>query len=223
MKITSAILSIPPYISTTWKDVSSLHVKADKDLFTLVVILHTHVQIEVPSLSKATIDAIFEAHASFAESDSQSAKESSFIEGPLSFTLPLKADGPIDSFGFAMQHNLEQANLPPIPPDVLKKITEITRAFHLDEIPFEAQENCNCLHCQIVRAISSQASAPTEEVVQDAELKFCDWDIEQTKEKVYRVTSRLDPSEYYDVYLGTPVSCTCGSNTCEHIRNALLH
>ena len=63
MKITSRILSIPPYLSTTWKNISSLYVNAEEDRLTLVVRLQNQIQVEVPGLSKELIHEIFEAHS----------------------------------------------------------------------------------------------------------------------------------------------------------------
>ena len=31
----------------------------------------------------------------------------------------------------------------------------------------------------------------------------------------------LDPNEHYNVFLGTPLGCTCGEKDCEHIRAVL--
>src|SRR5277367_817608 len=123
MKITSTILSIPPYLSTTWKNISSLLIREEKGHFTLVVILQNRVQVEVPGLDKATVDSIFEAHARYAETETEASVFKNPLDGPFNFSLPLKANGPIDSLGMSMQHNEEQANLPPLPPDVLNKIT----------------------------------------------------------------------------------------------------
>lgn len=221
MKITTSILSIPPYLSTTWKNISSLHVREERGAFTLVVILQNRVQVEVPHLDKGTIDAIFEAHAQYAE---ESAPKKLPIAGPFSFSLPLKADGPIDTLGSAMQHNPEQANLPPIPPELLKKITMIARSFGLDDASAlqKAEPHCNCTYCQIARALQGEEpkEMPAEEVT-EADLHFRDWEIKKTGDHLYDVSNPLEPNERYGVFLGTPLGCTCGSKNCEHIRAVL--
>jgi hypothetical protein len=223
MKITTTILSIPPYISTTWKNISSLHVKDGGSAYTLVVILQNRVQVEVPGLDKETIDAVFEAHAHSAE-ESAPKNMISPIDGPFSFSLPLKPGSPIDTLGSGMQHNPEQANLPPISPDILKKLTMIARAFGLEDasaLP-KAEPHCNCTYCQVTRAL--QGESPMEEPIEEVtaeDLTFRNWEIKQTADQLYSVTNPLDPNEHYSVFLGTPLGCTCGAKNCEHIRAVL--
>ncbi len=221
MKITGTILSIPPYLSTTWKNIASLHVREERGAFTLVVILQNRVSVEVPGLDKASIDEIFEAHAR--SSEETTPKIFNPLEGPFSFNLPLKADGgPIDTLGSSMQHNPEQANLPPLPPEVLKKITMIAQAFGLEDtsaLP-KAEPHCNCIYCQIARSLNSEIEEPAEEVTAE-DLSFRNWEIKQTGEQLYTVTNPLDSNEHYNIFLGTPLGCTCGSKNCEHIRAVL--
>ncbi|MBX7067370.1 MAG: hypothetical protein K1X28_09075 [Parachlamydiales bacterium] len=221
MKITSKILSIPPYLSTTWKNISSLHVRPDGTLFTLVVLLQNRAQIEVPNLDKTTIDEIFEAHA-------RSADEEGFplfpLDSPFSFSLPLGSDGLLDSSGGpSFQHNPDQASLPPLQPELLKKIAIVTRSFGLEEFLTKAEEGCNCMYCQLCRTVESEkqdGEEKLEEVTQE-DLRFRDWEIEQKADQLYRVTNPLDENEHYDVFLGTPIGCTCGSKNCEHIQAVL--
>lgn len=220
MKLTSTLLSIPPYISTTWENISSLHMRPEGSLYTLIVILQNQVQVEVPGLNKETIDEIFEAHARFTENKGLSKNP---LEGPFHFNLPVKSDGSFESLATSMQHNPEQANLPPIPPEVLKKIILIARAFGLEATPFSKPEpNCNCVYCQLNRTLQGEvASAEQMEEVSQEDLKFRDWEIQQSAEKLYVVTNPLEPNEQYTVFLGTPIGCTCGSKNCEHIRAVL--
>lgn len=224
MKITSSILSIPPYLSTTWKNISSLHMREEKGSFTLVVILQNRVQVEVPGLDKATVDSIFEAHARYAESGETPLAKSPF-DLPFNFSLPLKADGPIDSLGASMQHNPEQSNLPPMPPEVLDKITTIAKAFGLEDtsaLP-KPEPDCNCIYCQVSRSLHGEPRIEKhdEEVISDEDLKFRNWDVKQAADKLYTVTNPLDQNEYYSVFLGEPLGCTCGQKNCEHIRAVL--
>ena len=53
------------------------------------------------------------------------------------------------------------------------------------------------------------------------ELQFKDWEIAQKDGKLYHVINPLDKNEYYDVFLGDPIGCTCGNKNCEHIRAVL--
>ncbi len=216
MKITSKMLSIPPYLSTTWKNILSLHVRSEGRLFTLVVLLQNRAQVEVPGLNKETIDEIFEAHARSTD------QEGGLLDSPFSFSIPFKPNGGglMDSLSTSMQHNPEQSNLPPIPPDVLNKIAMITKAFGAEDLSSlpEPEPDCNCVYCQVNRAIQSKE----EETVSDEDLKFrSNWEVKQKGDDLYTVTNTLDPNEHYDVFLGTPLGCTCGSKNCDHIRTVL--
>lgn len=200
MKITTTILSIPPYLSTTWKNISSLHVKQIGTNHTLVVILQNRVQVEVPHLDKATIDEIFEAHARASEENAP-------------FRLPVRPEE-------TMQHNPEQANMPPLPPEILQKLSAVARALGFEDTSIlpQAEPHCNCVYCQVVRSLYP---ADTVEEVSNEELTFRDWEIKQSGEQLYEVTNPLDKNEKYNVFLGTPIGCTCGEKNCEHIRAVL--
>lgn len=203
MKITPKVLSIPPYLSTTWKNISSLHVKEEKGSFTLLAILQSGVQAKVPNLSEVEVNAIFEAHAHYAEGKN-------------------KDPNSIESLASSMQHNPEQANLPPLPPDVLKKLSDLAKSVGLENAGdlVQAEPHCNCVYCQVVKALQGE-TAPIEEEVTDDDLKFKTWDIQQKNTKLYTATNPLDPNEYYTVFLGEPIGCTCGHKNCEHLRAVL--
>lgn len=217
MKITSKILSIPPYLSTTWRNISSLHIRPAGDLFTLVVLLQNQAQIEVPDLDKQTVDEIFEAHL---RASGEEALPQFPTDSPFSFSLPLTGSGLMDAAGPSFQHTPEQANLPPLLPEILKKIAAVAKAFGVEDfaITAKAEVGCNCMHCQLVRAM--QSDTEIEEITQE-DLRFRDWEVEETGEKLYSVTNPLDANEKYSVFLGTPIGCTCGSKNCEHIRAVL--
>lgn len=220
MKINDKILSIPPYISTSWKNINSI--LSDKN--NLIIILNTNAKIIIPNLEKPTMELIFNAHEKHLDADSEKpSKPNSFSMG---FPLKIGAEG-IESLGSAMQHNPAQANAPDIPEEVLKKIASISKIMELesqDMLP-KAEPHCNCVYCQIARAISGEAKPPppeeNEEIVSEEDLKFKTWDIEQTGENLYSVINPLNNNEKYTVFLGTPVGCTCGKKNCEHIKAVL--
>lgn len=218
MKITPRLLSIPPYISTAWKNVSSLFVRERQIGQVLVVSLLDGSQVEIPNLAKEEIDAIFQAHAELSTWESSIPRN--LLDGSFSFNLPIKTDGSmLESIGSQMQHNPEQSDLPPIPPHVLEKIKVILRSLGLEDASVleKAESNCNCIYCQLARSLQEEP----EEVVEESELKFRDWEVSQKEEKLYHVVNPLDKNEYYDVYLGDPIGCTCGTKNCEHIRAVL--
>lgn len=243
MKITSQILSIPPYISTSWKNIASLHVENLSDSLTLIVTLLNGTRIEVPYLEPMMVEAIFAAHARYLEQGEKPVPPKPFFATPpissipeagqlLSLEIPLR-NGMADmgGFGTLLQHNAEQAAGPDLPPDILEKITLMSQSMGIDDpnaMP-QPEPGCNCMRCQIARAMQAgitgekciREEKEEEEIVSDDELKFQDWIISQSNEKLYVVTNPLDKTEQYNVFLGDPVGCTCGEHHCEHIRAVL--
>lgn len=240
MNINSQILSIPPYISTSWKNIASLHVENRPPFFVLIATLHSGVRIEVPHLEPSMIEAVFAAHARFLEQDEKTASPKAPPRMPLNFLggqeklmsleLPLKNSLiDMEGLGLLLQHNPEQSSSPELPSEVLDKITEIARSMEIDDINAapKPEPHCNCMRCQIARAMQAGISVgedrkeEPEEIVLDEELKFRTWDVAQTNDKLYIVTNPLDSKEQYNVFLGEPIGCTCGACHCEHIRAVL--
>jgi len=215
MIITAEILSIPPYLSTSWKNIASLHAVPAGDQFTLVATLNSGASISIPSLSKQDIDTIFEAHARYGSSRPQLR-----IEPPIGVPMPAN----VDLLNATMQHNPEQADSPEIPKEILEKIAAIAKVLGLNdvsELP-KPEPHCNCPFCQIARAFHGcETEAKIDEHVTDKDLQFRSWDIKQTAENLYDVTNPLDDKERYTVFLGDPIGCTCGQKNCEHIRAVL--
>jgi hypothetical protein len=219
MKITPQVLSIPPYISTIWDNIVTLKSEGPIENLTLLIHLKTGEVISVPSLKKEEIELIFEKHVEYGEL--LLPKENSKFPLPFSFSLPMKGDGSLASFGDSMNHNPEQSDLPEIPPDILNKVTVIAKAFGFDELtsPEDAKEDCNCIFCQLKRALNPVEHL--EEKISAEDLHFRDWEIEEMSEKLFCVTSPLDKNEQYNVYLGEPIGCTCGEKNCEHMKAVL--
>lgn len=207
VKISPKVLSISPHISTPWKNIASLQVKEG----TLMIFLTDETHVKIPSLDQVAIDSIFEAHARYAVSSSP-------FDSPYSFSLPFSSDGQILP---PMSHNPQQADLAPLPPEVLQKIATIAKALGLEDsnqLP-QAEPNCSCLFCQVVRTM--QGEKEEEPFVDDKELTFRSWDVQQTADKLYIVVNPLDKNEQYNVFLGEPLGCTCGQKNCDHIRAVL--
>lgn len=244
MKINKKIFSLPPYISTTWNHIESLHMEDDA----LIVSLKSGEAVEIPNLRPELLETIFEAHASFIETGEgpSSAKrhhsqetaarlpQINFFSEQGEFPFKIGTGG-MESFQAAMQHNPQQAHLDNLPDEVLNKIRSLSRVL----IPKEDLENapkgephCNCMYCQIARALQEgwgeepawtgdQKQTSLIEEVNEQELQFQQWNIEQTDQKMFTVTNRLDEEEKYNVFLGSPVGCTCGHQGCEHILAVL--
>lgn len=225
MQINSKILSIPPYISTAWRNIASLHVEID----TLVITLNNSARIQIPQLEGSIIEAIFKAHAKYMQLEQPQTKPAKIPhnESSLSFGIPLKPGMGLESFGSLLQHNPEQSDSPDLPNELLSKITSLSKTMPVndpDMIP-KPEPHCNCAHCQISKALqtgfNSKLQQVEEEIVSDEDLKFHTWDIAQSGDKLYTVTSVLDNQEHYNVYLGEPLGCTCGEKNCEHIKAVL--
>lgn len=247
MKINRKILSIPPHISTSWKNISSLHIIPENQEKTLIVTLTNNSIIKIPGLDDATIQEIFSMHSNSLEQESEQELPSQELtpkqpkstnpfafggESALTFGFPVKL-GDMDSignFGSLLQHSQEQANSPALPEEMIKKVTSISKAIGLDKqlenMP-KAEPHCNCPYCQIARAlheeqpIAQKEPKVKEEEVSDEELKFREWDIKEIGKDFYEVRNPFDPIEHYQVFLGNPIGCTCGHKNCEHIKAVL--
>lgn len=238
MKINSKVLSIPPFLSTSWKNVYSIQMEGlEHDDPFLVIFLTNGIRVELPPLDTVTIEAIFVTHAKYIEElpskvSSLSQNNARNNEPLLSLGIPPIKLGSlgIEHFGAAMQHNPNETNSPDIPQEIKDKISAISKVMGIEdpEMLPKAEPHCNCTHCQIARAIRNEKeefkeklSEEIEEEVTSEDLRFHLWDISQTNEKLYVVSNPLDAQENYNVFLGDPVGCTCGQKNCEHIRAVL--
>jgi hypothetical protein len=231
MKINNKILKIPPYICTSWKNVESLFLEQEN----LIILLRDRSKIKIPNLDKKIITDIFDAHDNSLDYDENKIETKTTPNKPfpstgggISLDFPLGASG-LEALGSAMQHNPKQANSPNLPIEVLKKIAAISNVLGdeaTSSIP-KPESHCNCVHCQIARALhnisplSKEDLENTDEEVTEEDLRFKLWDIKQIGEKLYTVTNPLDSNEQYQVFLGEPLGCTCGEKKCEHIRAVL--
>lgn len=219
------VISLPPYVSTAWENVKALYLKDEH----LIVDLIDGNAIAVPNLTDEEIEEIFDYHAVYIdkahdleqilEEEAQSQNDGG---SPFRFAI-----NSMDGFTNAMSHNPAQANMPPLPPEVLDKISNIAKIISPEEINAleDPVEGCHCFYCQISKAIQSTNDDPqakhiednVSEDVSDEDLQFSQWAISQLEDKLYLVTNKLDTSEQYKVFLGNPIGCTCGNANCEHI------
>lgn len=241
MKINDKALNIPPYLSTTWNQIAAIHMKGSH----LVITLKDGDTINIPGLIQENIDAVFHYHAEALEKESPISHESIFnnsepmqalsetqrMTSTPSFQL---AFGTLDGLQHIMQHNPEHSNAPELPIELIQKITAITKILSTDDslvLP-KPEAHCNCFHCQIARAVTPSDTDPIlietqplieeeKEAVLDEELQFQQWNIQQTNDKLFVVTNKLDENEQYNVYLGEPLGCTCGKEGCEHMLAVL--
>lgn len=181
MRITAKILSIPPYVSTSWSQVHSLYMQ-DKNL---IIRLADGALISIPNLPPADIEAIFTAHSAFIDnflSNHELTQEnppvhflrntsnshltslpSEFMnEGMGAMHLNLEN---METFRSSLLHNLAQAHMPNLPVEILNKIAAITKIIAPGEIQNmpKPEPHCNCPHCQIARAIHNDSENATQE------------------------------------------------------------
>lgn len=239
IKITPKGLSIPPYVSTHWSKIQSLHLKGNA----LCVSLQSGESLLVPNLSKEILNQVFQAHALFLDQEISSPLPTplhgiehlqSMFEQMSESPIRLAIGSSLDGMDMITQHNPADINAPDLPIELLQKVRGI-----LDFIPPgkslqipQANPSCNCFHCQITRTLNNAQgkTLPTDavdtflELVKDEELLFEQWDVRQIDAQRFAVTNKLDSDETYNVFLGETVGCTCGKQgkeACQHILAAL--
>ena len=237
MKLNPKILSIPPYISTSWKNVVSLHIEKRPPHTVLVIGLVNTSVIEIPNLPPPILEAVFKAHENYLEQEASAPQYpkgsmpaplfQGSLEDPIAlFTLPLRI-GMETNMGNLLQHNPEAADTPDLPKEVLDKVASFSKAIGFESIENmpKPEPHCNCMHCQILRTLQAEEVTyegdHEEEIITQEDLKFRDWDIQQSGENLYLVTNPLHNDEQFTVYLGSPTGCTCGKKNCEHIHAVL--
>ncbi|MBS0626942.1 MAG: hypothetical protein JSS09_01885 [Verrucomicrobia bacterium] len=242
MEINHKILSIPPYISTSWKNIISLKTEAKENLFNLSIQLQDGSSICIPNMEYHFIETLFFFHAKHLESETVTTQTpSSFIfrqslDGSLLPPLLENTFAPLVNIKFLSklstlcQHDPQNSNAPKLPEEVLEQFSQISKS-----IPIENPENlpqpephCNCPYCQITQAIRSgletkaSFSPPErEEEVSDEDLSFRSWIIEPLENNTYKVSHPDLKQEHHLVSLESPIHCTCGSDQCEHILAVL--
>ena len=211
MKITSKFLSLPPHLSTSWKNVTAIRCiqGANSGDPILVVQLQDGGVIHVPDLSEAILGRIFEAHAASMEgqdveehthlstrkSRSEGSPRAALAQlGELGLPFRIGIEG-IEGMGQALQHDRSQSGAPDLPSEILSKVAGIAQMLGVENAALlpESEVGCNCFHCQIARAIHQgigpsdsseemEESPLEDEAVSAEDLAFRTWDIIQSKE-----------------------------------------
>ncbi len=232
--INERLLSIPPRLSVSWREVSSLYEKNES----LHIVLKGGEQIVLEGLDSPILETIFHHHALFLEKRAEERHREMLGPagigrwpqhiaegGDTSMKVGFPGFPPLDAMGMMVEHNPEQKDAPALPQDLLEKVSGVIRLLTDDPEALPKPEgNCQCFHCQIARAINPVEKTEIEqadEVITLEDLKFSDWEIEEAGEKLFKVKNKLDPQESYSVFLGSPVGCTCGRTNCEHVVAAL--
>lgn len=232
MRINHKVLSIPPHISTSWKNISSLQSEQKEHLCSLSIHLLDGTCIVIPDLDPTIIQAIFHAHARYLELENKVTDSIPKYQPPQesasSFNLKLFEAENINTM---LQHNEQFKDSPDLPPYILSKIEQLSEELGLTNsqtLP-APEPHCNCPHCQIAKVLEKNKEKPTssrieeveEEEISDKDLSFTSWIISPIEKNLYQVTHPDYLDEGYQVFLGSPIGCTCGSNHCEHIQAVL--
>ncbi len=237
VKISDKLICVPPFISTTWDQVSFLQSeKEEGGKFALLLHLREGKLVRIPELDASIVDIAFSAHIQHLERSSHK-REDIQLKSPhgvlpslmndqiMTFPIRLGNATGLEGIEGAFQHNSQAANSPDLPKEFIEKIVAITKILtNGDMSGFPKPEpHCNCMHCQVSRSlhVPSVGEVVADERVTEEDLRFRSWEIAQAGDKLYMVTNPIDPKEQYSVYLGSPVGCTCGEAHCEHIRAVL--
>lgn len=250
MKINQKMLNIPPYISTSWKNIIALYVDGQQDKPMLNITLSNGTCVHIPNLQSCVVEAIFSMHSQYLEQEQSRkippqgilgiipgidlANNPGLTEDPEMLqnltiflkTLTASFKGMLPGIDLLLQHNSQLTEAPVLSKDVLEHIFSFLKSLDDGSILngfFVKPEHphCNCPYCQISRFAQNQEAEELEEEVSDKDLKFKTWDIEQTGNKLFAVTNPFDMHEKYSVYIGEPIGCTCGEMRCEHIHAVL--
>lgn len=230
-------LSIPPYVSTSWRNIRTLRMEEN----TLLITLLDNNIVRVPNLQPAFVDQLFAQHAAYLEEQASQQPpvplrpESGFrpMAPPSAASLlgkeaffRLGSFGP-EGFAEALQHDPAHAGAPDLPREILEKVASVSKIMAPGDpnmLP-KAEPHCNCVFCQLARAIRdgvvpAKAIEEEEAIVSNEELTFKEWEIKELSHNVYEVANPLNSEEYYKVCLD-PVGCTCGQANCPHLLAVL--
>jgi hypothetical protein len=234
MKINHKVLSIPPYISTSWKNISSLQSTQEGEKHSLLIHLQDGGLVRVPDLEAVVVQGIFGAHAKYIETESKTSPNTEVEANKRQSTVreahPSIKFFEIENISSMMTHNDQERNAPDLPSYILRKVQEISLEMGLSNsatLPV-AEPNCNCPFCQIAKSIQKMGSeSPTElsyeeeDLITEEDLTFTSWIIRPLKQNLYLVVHPDHLEDQYQVFLGSPIGCTCGSNQCDHIKAVL--
>ena len=237
MKINAHFVSLPPHLSFAWEEVSCLSYDGEAICFALV----SGGKVYVKELPRQLIEMIFTAHAAHLELRLQesthetrepgeiAASAAFFGEPGLHFGINLPPIGmPQGNIGM-LHHMSEHSRTPDLPKEILAKIASVVRALGPlnEEVNPKAEPHCNCMYCQVMREVQGgnrskelSGAVTAEEVVEEKDLHFEQWTIQEMGTHLYTVTNKLNHQESYSVSLDS-ATCSCGERHCEHLKAAL--
>jgi hypothetical protein len=207
MIINKQILSIPPFISTSWKDVELLLSDGHS---TLNIYLKNGTLVKISNLLKEDLDLIFKVHQDILLTKAQPHIPSLIDPTFLSFS------------GSLLEHDPDLKDASPLPDEVKAKLKGLLEEMpKLDKIKFpEVHDDCNCPFCQIMTLLQEDES-DEEELVSDEDLHFSTWKQDTLTDHLIKLIHPFNEEENYIVSLDHPITCSCGQTGCEHIEHVL--
>lgn len=221
ININHKILSIPPYVSTSWDNISSLRTERTEETINLEIVLQNGSKITIPAVDMTTIERVFTCHAKHLEESSVA------VQIPNTQVLSITNLQLLSTLGGFCEHDPQNTNAPLLPNAILEQFTEVAKMLPLassEELP-KPEPHCSCPYCQITRAIHQnllpKEYIEEEEEVSEADLSFTSWIVESLPTKMYKVIDPDNLAEYYLVSLNTPLQCSCGQSHCCHMQAVL--
>lgn len=206
MIINNKLLSIPPFISTSWRDVELL---LSDGQHTLNIYLKNGTLVKISHLLKDQLDLIFKVHQDVLLNQNTDKKP------PFLDPLMVQFSGQI------LEHDPELFDFQPLPDDMLGKLKALSSALpkpDKDRMP-QIHPGCRCPHCQIMTVILEEQD--NDDLVDDSDLTFATWLQEELTDHDFLITHPYNKEETYLVTLGEKVCCSCGQMPCEHIEHVL--
>jgi len=208
MIVNTKLLSIPPYISTSWKDVELLLSDGEH---TLNVYLKNGTIIKIAHLLKEQLELIFKVHQEVLMQKPKDIPPS--LIDPLFFNF----SGPF------LEHDPEMSDAEPLPEEIKLKLKSLVDTFpklEKSKLP-KFHDNCNCPHCQLMALLSDEEdTCEIEEVIDDKDLQFALWNVEKLTDKDFKL-SHPDEPEIFHVNLNQTPCCSCQKPCCEHLAYVL--
>ena len=197
MKINQKMLNIPPYISTSWKNVAALYVDNQQNKPVLSIALLNGTCVQIPNLQSGVLEAVFSMHSQYLEQEqSLSNKEkmtlpkgvlgmipgmelvntSELVEDPESLqnlttflkTLSASFKGILPGIDLLLQHNYQLTTAPLLSKDILEHIFSFLKSLDDGSVLNNMLTKPEHPHCNCPYCqISRFAQNKTEEIEEE--------------------------------------------------------
>jgi hypothetical protein len=206
MIINKQLLSIPPFISTSWKDIELLLSDGQN---TLNIYLKNGTLVKISHLLKEHLNLIFSVHQEILLNQAQE------VTTPIIDPLFFQFSGPF------LEHDPDLCDASPLPDEVrskLKSLIENLPKMDPSKMPV-VHDNCFCPHCQLINLIFENTEK--EELVSDSDLTFSTWIQEEVSDDEIKLIHPYNSDEFYIIKLQNPLQCSCQMPDCEHLLHVL--